>query len=93
MATVHPAWFGVVIELNHPETIQVVNAMNMGANSAQAVLTALFAHGVNGPGVAVASAAAAILRIGSGAITGCNSKRNGVFIYILWVGAPWCRPR
>ena len=93
MATTHITWFGAVVEFNHLEITQVANTINTGAAGAGVVTAALLALGITGTAAIIAGAVAAVLRLGAATLTGCNSRQNGIFLYIVWVGAPWCRSR
>jgi hypothetical protein len=93
MATTRVTWFGVVVELDHLEITQITSTMNTGAAGAVTLASTLIALGILGPATVISGIAAAILRLGSAALIGCDSKQNGILLYVLWVGVPWCRSR
>jgi len=93
MATAHVTWFGIVVEFNHLETTQITATLNTGAAGLGAVATALTATGIIGPSAVIAGIASALVKVSATALQGCNSKGIGISLFVLWVGAPWCRSR
>jgi len=93
MATVHVTWFGIVVEFSHLEITQITATLNTGAAGLGAVATALTAIGITGPSAVIAGIASAVLKVSATALQGCDSKGIGILLFVLWVGAPWCRSR
>jgi hypothetical protein len=93
MATTRIMWFGVVVEFSHLEITQITGTLNTGSAGLGAVATALTAIGITGPAAVIAGIASALLKLSATALQGCDSKGIGIFLYVLWVGAPWCRSR
>ena len=93
MATTRVTWFGVVVEFDHREITQITSTMNTGAAGAGALAGILTGMGITGPAAIIASIMAALLRLGVSVLNGCNSKLIGIFLYVLWIGVPWCRSR
>jgi hypothetical protein len=93
MATTHVTWFGITVEFNHTEITQIISTLNTGAVGLGTVATALHAMGITGPAAVIAGIAGGLLKVSATALQGCNSKAIGIFLYVLWVGAPWCRSR
>jgi hypothetical protein len=93
MAATHVTWFGIVVEFDHSEITQIVTHINTGSAGLGAVATVLIAMGITGPAAVIAGIASAVLKVSATALQGCNSKGIGIFLFVLWVGAPWCRSR
>ena len=93
MATTRLTWFGAVVEFDHPEITQIVSLINIGSTTIGAVAGVLAAMGVTGAAAVITGIVGALLRLGSALLSACNSQRRGIFLYVLWVGVPWCRSR
>jgi hypothetical protein len=91
MTTSRFTWFGVVVELDHSETTYLIANLNTGTAGLGYVATLLAAMAI--PHAAVAGAAAALVRLGVAGLGRCNSAQRGIFLYVLWVGLPWCKSR
>jgi len=93
MATTRTTWFGVIVEFSHSEVTYVVNAANTGAGAAGTLAALLAAFGITGPAAIISGIVSAVLSLGGSALNGCNAPARGIFLYVLWVGLPWCRTR
>jgi predicted MFS family arabinose efflux permease len=93
MATAHIVWFGVVVEFSHQEITQITSTMNSGAAGAGALGAVLGGMGIIGTGAVITGIVGALLKVGATLLTGCNSKQTGIYLWVLWVGVPWCRSR
>lgn len=93
MATTHITWFGAVIEFTNIEITHLTNTMNTVRTGAGAVAAVLSAAGITGPAAIIALVVGALLSLGGTALTGCNSKGQGIVLYWFWCGVPWCRSR
>jgi len=94
MARAHIVWFGTVVEFSHPEATQLSATVGSGAAAAGVLTAALGGMGITGPAAVISGIATALLTLGSAALNQCNSKnQRGIYLYVLWVGVPWCRHR
>ena len=93
MAIARTTWFGVVVEFDHSEINQIVSSMNSGAASVGVLSALLLSMGITGSASAVAGIVSGLLWLGGSVLLSCNSRQTGVQLTILWVGAPWCKPR
>jgi hypothetical protein len=97
MAIVNFTWFGFVVEFSHQEITQITTLLNSGAAGSGALGGLLGSMGITGTSAAittaVASAMAALLKLGSSILNGCNHQHAGIYLFVLWVGPFWCRSR
>lgn len=93
MATTRFTPFGVIVEFNHNEVIQIKNRLNTGAGAAAAFAGLLYQLGISGSATAVLGVGFALLKTSVATLDLCNSKQNGIFLHVLWVGPFWCKSR
>jgi len=93
MATTHLTWFGVVVEFSDTEITHITNHMNSGAAGFGALTAALLAMQITGPSAVISGIVSALIQLGSALLIGCNSRKNGIKLTVLWVGLPYCRAR
>ena len=90
--TVNFTWFGFIVEFSDQEITQITAVVNSGAAGSGALGGVLAIMGISGTG-AIAGTAAALLKLGSAILSGCNHRLAGIYLFVLWVGPFWCRSR
>jgi hypothetical protein len=94
MANIRLLYTGFVVSFDHHEVTQITSAMSTGAVTAVAITGFFHQVGLSPTSQAISSTVSTLLRLGANALNKCNSKRNGIHLFILWVPVLyWCRPQ
>ena len=79
-------WWGFRLALDATRTRKVIAALATGASASALISLIPFPPTAIGGKIV-----AALLGIGTGALSYCNAAGHGVYIYRSWVGVSWCR--